>query len=136
MCRPPLTVPSLQILLKSMKINENTIRVLASIGNAQASPHPPKPSNPLAINENQRKSIKIHVLLPIGNFQASSHPPYFSKPVGTVPNAMSDGNHYAKKEVGGRGGAYIYIYINIYIYIYMYYTNVCMVCIYKTLHED
>jgi len=34
--------------LKSMKIN-----VLASIGSVQAFPHPPKPSNPVEIIENQ-----------------------------------------------------------------------------------
>ena len=69
-------------------------------------PHPPKPSNPPEINDNQRKSIKIHVLSSNGNFQASPHPPYFSKPLGTVRNAMYDGNQYAEKEISGRGGAY------------------------------
>ena len=30
----------------------------------------------------------------------------FLEPLGTVPNAMYDGNQYAKKDFGGRGGAY------------------------------
>ena len=83
--------------------------VLASIGDVQASPHPPKSSNSLEIHENQRdifKSIEIHVLVSSGNVQASPHPPYFSKHLGTVPNAMYDGNQHAKKEIGGRGGAF------------------------------
>ena len=104
MCRPPPTLPSPQILVKSMKTNENTCPGI----NWQCAslPHPPKPLNPPDINDNQRKSIKIHVLASIGNVQAFPHPPYFSKPLGTIPNAMYDGNQYAKKEVGGRGGAY------------------------------
>ena len=38
------------------------------------------------------------------------------------PKLILDTNEYAKKEVGGRGGAYKYIsiYTLIYIYIYMY----------------
>ena len=50
--------------------------------------------------------MKIHVLASLGNVQASPHPPYCSKPSATVPNAMYDGNQYAKKEVGGRGEAF------------------------------
>ena len=73
----PPTLPSLQVLLKSMQIKQH-----------------------------QLKWTRIHVLASIGNVQASPHPPYFSQPLGTVPNAMYDGNQYAKKEVGGRGGAY------------------------------
>ena len=33
------------------------------------------------------------------------------------PKPILDINTYAKKEVGGRGGAYKYIYIYIYMYI-------------------
>ena len=68
MCRPPPTLPRLQILVKSMKINENTCPGI----NWQCAslPHPPKPSNPPEINGNQRKSIKIRVLASIGNVQA------------------------------------------------------------------
>ena len=79
-CRLPLTLPSLQTLLRSMNIKEN-----------------------------QMKTIKIHVLALIANVQAFLHPPQLSKPLGTVPNAIyaiHDGNQYARKEVGGRGGAY------------------------------
>ena len=36
------------------------------------------------------------------------------------PKPTLDTNGYAKKEVGGRGGAYKYIYIYIYIYIHIY----------------
>ena len=85
------------------------IHVLASIGNVQASPHSPNPSNPAEINENLIESIKIDQnTCPGINWQCAGppHPPYFSKPSATVPNAMYDGNQYAKKEVGGRGGAY------------------------------
>ena len=111
------TLPSLEILVKSMKINENTC---PSINWQCASlPHPPKPSNPPEIHGNQRKSIKIHVLASTGNVQAFPPPPYFSKPLGTIPNRMYDGNQYAKKEVGGRGVAYKYIY-TLYIYIFIY----------------
>ena len=76
MSRPLPSLPSLQILLKSMKIKQSPL-----------------------------KALRIHVLASIANVQASPHPAYFSKPVGTVPNAMYDGNQYAKKEIGGRGGA-------------------------------
>ena len=50
--------------------------------------------------------MKMHGLASIGNVHASPNPPYFSESLGTVPNAMYDGNQYAKKKVGGRGGAY------------------------------
>ena len=68
MCRPPPTLPRLQIIVKSMKINENTCPGI----NWQCAslPHPPEPSNPPEINGNQRKSIKIRVLASIGNVQA------------------------------------------------------------------
>ena len=36
------------------------------------------------------------------------------------PKPILDANEYARKEVGGRGGAYKYIYIYIYIYMYIY----------------
>ena len=71
----------------------------------QAPPHPPKPSNLSEIHGNQRKTIKIHVLASI----AIPPPPYFSKPLGTIPNTMYHGNEYAKKDVGGIGGAHKYI---------------------------
>ena len=90
-----------------MEINENTRPGMN--WQCEACPHPPKPSNPPEINDNQRKSIKIHVLASVGNVQAFSQPPYFSKPLGTIPNAFYDGNQYAKKEVGGRGGAHKFI---------------------------
>ena len=89
--------------INKIKCNSIKIHVLASFGNVQASPHPPKPSNPPGINKND-KIIKIHVLASIGKVKAP--PPNFSKPVGTISNAMNDGNQYTKKEVGGRGGAY------------------------------
>ena len=82
------------------------IHVLASIGNVQVCSHPPEPSNPPEINDNQRTSMQIHVLASIGNVQASPHPPDFSKPFGNVPNAMCHGNRSTKKKVGGRGGAH------------------------------
>ena len=91
-----------------MKINENTCPGIN--WQCPGIPHPPKPSNPSEINENRIKSTRIHVLASIGNVQASPQPPYFSKPSSTVPNAMYDGNQYAKKEVGGRGGAFKYTY--------------------------
>ena len=55
----PTFLPGLsQILLKSMKTHKNQwgsmqINVLALIGNVQASPRPPKPSNLPEINDNQ-----------------------------------------------------------------------------------
>ena len=113
------------------------IHVLTSIGNVQASPHPPKPSNPPQINEKPQQTIRIHVLESIGlpltlpspqilvkskvvqenqgkgmswhQLAMSTpppHAPYFSKALGTVPNAMYDGNQHAKQEVRGTGGAY------------------------------
>jgi len=62
------------------------IHVLASIGNAQASCHPPSPPG---ISENQRKSIKTHVLASMSNVQASPHPP---KPSNSLKSMKIDGN--------------------------------------------
>ena len=75
-------------------------------------PPPTLPSPQILLESiKKKKTIKIHVLASIGKVKAP--PPNFSKPVGTISNAMNDGNQYTKKEVGGRGGAYIYIYIYI-----------------------
>ena len=42
------------------------------------------------------------------------------------PKPILDTNEYAKKEVGGRGGAYKYISLSLSIYIYiLLYTNLC-----------
>ena len=93
-----------------MKIIENQWKQVPSASACICvHPHGAIYSQTPEIHKNQKKTIKIHVLLTIGNVQASPHPPYFSKKSGTVPNATCDGNRYATKEVGGRGGARKYI---------------------------
>ena len=56
------------------------LKSLAAIGNWQASPHLPNPSNPPVINSNHIQTIKIHVLAAISNKQASPRHPKPSNP--------------------------------------------------------
>ena len=94
-------LPSGQVLPKSITIPGNTCPDIN--WRCAGPPYPSKPSNPSEIHEkqinklNELISTRIHQLASIGNVQASTHPPYFSKALGTVPNAMYDGNQYATK---------------------------------------
>ena len=128
MCRPPPTLPRLQILVKSMKINENTYPGI----NWQCAslPRHPKPSNPPEINGNQRKPIKIRVMASIGNVQA-------------FPTIYISRNHQAPSQIAcmmetsmqtKRSAAEVqpinYIYIYIYILCMTYINIICIIYIY------